>query len=844
MRTKAGKDKTAATGNALLHAVLGSMSYAFSVWDEELNLVLYNQTYDDMYYAKLSKLKPGMSLHEVCTLSVENGNHPGISGDELYQKYRERFAETSKPGAWRHYEKRVNGHLIRSTHIRAPQVGWIVTHEDVTDEIERKEEAREHAKQLATRNMWFGNAVNNMAHGLCMFGPDKRLIICNHVFADIYGLPVELLQPGTHLEEIFKYRVSKGLMPENERTEDYWSSRIDMLGKLTRERSFLEREQGRLISVIHKPMPDGGWVSTHQDITEQRQREELIRQRSDELEKQNMRFNVAVDNMPQGLSMFDAERKLVICNEPYARMYGLPETLTVPGTSFWDMLDYSVNSGMVSIADPQERFEALNAVIRDGVAVKGPVTMVNGKVMFIGHQPMDDGGWLATHEDITEQHRSEKLIRHLARHDGLTGLANRTSFLEMMAEAEEEISAGKVMAVLCIDLDRFKPINDSYGHAAGDAVLAMVAERINRQLGETGVAARLGGDEFAALIGPVSGPEEAGGIARRILADLSKPYSWEGVDVSIGASIGIAMAPADGVDTDTLMRNGDLALYRAKSDSQCEICFFVPEMEATLKKRRSIEAGLKLALERDELQLYYQPLLSLKSNRVSCCEALMRWNSEERGVILPSEFIPIAEETGLIRAFGEWALQSACMAAAQWPDNVRVAVNVSPVQFSGCDLVGQVEAALKKSGLDAGRLELEITESLFLADNDHNLKILHALHELGVRIAMDDFGTGYSSLSYLRAFPFDKIKIDRSFISSLADRPESIAIIKAVVDLGESMGMSTAAEGIETEEQLEAVRAQGCVEVQGYLFSPPLPRTAIGELLRSPADKIGRRRVS
>lgn len=709
MRTKSGKDANAVAGNTLLHAALNSMSYAFSVWDEEFNLVLYNQIYDDMYYKKKRGLKPGMSLGDVCALSVANGNHPGITGEELSEKYRKRFSKTSEPGAWRPYEKQVNGRIIRATHIRAPEIGWIVTHEDVTDEIRQKEIKKEHAAQLAAQHTLFITAVNNMSHGL---------------------------------------------------------------------------------------------------------------------------------------SMFDADRKLVICNQAYVQMYDLPEALIEPGTSFWDMLDHGAECGMVSIADRKERYRILDEVILAGVATKGPVTMLNGKIMLVGHQPLEDGGWLAIHEDVTEQYHNEELVSHLAHHDGLTGLSNRTAFLEMMAEAEVKIRAGTVMAVLCIDLDRFKPINDSFGHAAGDAVLCMVAERLARQLGERGIAARLGGDEFAALIGPVFGPGDVGEIAQRILADISQPYRWEGVEVTLSASIGIAMAPRDGDDTDTLMRHGDLALYRAKSDKRGEYCFFEPEMDEMLKKRRSIEAGLKVAMARNELQLYYQPLLSLETNKVSCCEALMRWNSAERGMISPAEFIPIAEETGLIREFGNWALQRACATAVQWPDDVRVAVNVSPVQFTGTDLVVQVDTALERSGLDAGRLELEITESLFLTDNAHNLEILHALRRLGVRISMDDFGTGYSSLSYLRSYPFDKIKVDRSFISSLSEQPANIAIIKAIVDLGKSMDMSITAEGIETEAQLEAVQAQGCTEVQGYLFSPPLPESAIGDLLRAPAEVIKQRRTS
>jgi diguanylate cyclase (GGDEF)-like protein len=444
---------------------------------------------------------------------------------------------------------------------------------------------------------------------------------------------------------------------------------------------------------------------------------------------------------------------------------------------------------------------------------------------------MKDGGWVTTHEDITEQRQQEERIRHLARHDALTQLPNRVQFLEEMAESEPGLERGEHLAVLCIDLDHFKAVNDTLGHSLGDKLLQQVSARLWGATRENDLLARLGGDEFALLLRDVDSPAEAAQIADRIVKALSNPFTIDGHQLVIGTSVGIAMAPQDGATSETLMKNADLALYKAKNEGRSTFHFFESGMDAAIQKRRTIEAGLRLALARGEFRLVFQPLVGLKENRITCLEALLRWDSAERGVISPAEFIPVAEETGLIVQIGDWVLREACRTAATWPAGVRVAVNLSAVQFKNKRLFETVEAALRETGLSPTRLELEITESLLLSDNEPTLKTLHRLRALGVRISMDDFGTGYSSLSYLRSFPFDKIKIDRSFMRDLKSKGDSLAIIKAVIGLGQSLGMSTTAEGIETEEQLDAVRAQGCNEVQGFLFSPPVSAAKVTEML-------------
>ena len=419
----------------------------------------------------------------------------------------------------------------------------------------------------------------------------------------------------------------------------------------------------------------------------------------------------------------------------------------------------------------------------------------------------------------------------MARHDALTQLPNRVQFLEEMAACEAGISRGEQIAVLCIDLDHFKGVNDSLGHSFGDKLLQQVSARLWGATREDDMLARLGGDEFALLLHEFERPSDAAVVAERIVKAMSMPFNIEGHQIVIGSSVGIAIAPQDGDTAEILMKNADLALYKAKNEGRSTYHFFESGMDAAIQKRRSIEAGLRLALPRNELRLLFQPLIGLKENRVTCLEALLRWDSPDRGTISPTEFIPVAEETGLIVSIGEWVLGEACRTAMTWPVDVRVAVNLSPVQFKNKQLYETVEAVLQETGLDPKRLELEITESLLLADNEPTLKTLHRLRALGVRISMDDFGTGYSSLSYLRSFPFDKIKIDRSFMRDLKSRGDSLAIVKAVIGLGHSLGMSTTAEGIETEEQLAAVREQGCNEVQGFLFSPPISASSVAELL-------------
>jgi diguanylate cyclase (GGDEF)-like protein len=487
---------------------------------------------------------------------------------------------------------------------------------------------------------------------------------------------------------------------------------------------------------------------------------------------------------------------------------------------------------------PEDNIAALYAARMEFVAQRRAGTQLqelsDGRVVAISHEPMDDGGWVATYEDVTERRRAETRISFMARHDALTNLPNRVLFRECLDHALSQLGRGHGFAVLFVDLDHFKSINDTLGHPIGDRLLLAVAERLQACVRETDMVARLGGDEFAVVQAGVARPDDAAELAGRIVRALGEAFLLDGHQILIGASLGIAVAGTDGTSVDTLLKNADLALYRAKEDGRGAYRCFEPEMDARLRARRALELDLRHAVANDEFALFFQPLMDLRANRLIGFEALIRWWHPSRGMVSPAEFIPVAEESGLIVQIGEWVIQSACTEAMTWPRGLKVAVNVSPLQFKSPRLLASVTEALASSGLPARRLELEITESVLLADNDSSLATLRRLHELGAHIAMDDFGTGYSSLSYLRSFPFDKIKIDQSFVRDLGTAKDSRAIVRAIIALGHSLGMQVLAEGVETEDQLEQLRSEGCGEAQGYLFSPPCQRDQI------PADSTSR----
>jgi diguanylate cyclase (GGDEF)-like protein/PAS domain S-box-containing protein len=453
------------------------------------------------------------------------------------------------------------------------------------------------------------------------------------------------------------------------------------------------------------------------------------------------------------------------------------------------------------------------------------------------------GAWLEVHaypvsdtlniffRDVTERREAEEKMQHLAHHDPLTGLANRLLLRKRLIEVLASTKGSRNVAVLYMDLDHFKEVNDTLGHPTGDALLIKIAGRLRTCVDSSAIVARLGGDEFAVISSGWQSTSDVSGLAQKLIDTLSAPYDLDGQFVRVGVSVGIAVPLRANTQADALFKKADIALYSAKEEGRGRFHFFEPAMEERLRVQQSLRTDLATALEKSEFELVFQPLVDLHENNVCGFEALLRWRHPERGAITPDAFIPVAEETGLINGIGEWVLNRACAEATKWPSNMRVAVNLSPRQFQSDDLPEIVARALSKAGLAPGRLELEITESVLLQDSDANLRTLHKLRELGVRMALDDFGTGYSSLGYLQKFPFDKIKIDRSFVADLPNHPGSEAIIRSVTELGRSLGMSITAEGVEARQQLNTIIARGCDEAQGYFFSKPVPANDIDDLL-------------
>jgi diguanylate cyclase (GGDEF)-like protein len=544
------------------------------------------------------------------------------------------------------------------------------------------------------------------------------------------------------------------------------------------------------------------------------------------LEQTNRRFDAALENITHGICMFDRDKRLVVCNRHYANLYRLPQELQKVGTPHEAIIAHRVLTGQLTAGSAsgvvEEKLRTLTDLSEDQPSVRID-ELADGRLIRVIRQPMDGGGWVATHEDITSQKRTELQIIHMARHDTLTGLANRAVLLERINDAlVRQRRDGDVFTILMLDLDRFKGINDTLGHHVGDELLKRAAQRLRSSLRETDTLARLGGDEFAIVqVGENNQREAAIALAVRVIDNMNEPFEIEGHKLSIGTSIGIALAPQDGTDCDELMKKADMALYRAKADGRNGYAFFDPAMTAEVDARHNMENDLRRAIAKGEFDLLYQPVIDVKTRRISGAEALLRWRHPIKGLINPADFIALAEETGLIIPIGEWVLQQACADAVRWPPHVKVAVNLSSVQFKRGNLLDVILCILVDTGLSPQRLEIEITESALFENEGSNVTMMHQLKNLGISIALDDFGTGYSSLSYLAMFPFDKIKIDKSFTLNMTRNPASAAIIAAVLSLGRSLGVATTAEGVETRQEMRSLCASGVNFVQGYLFGRP-----------------------
>jgi diguanylate cyclase (GGDEF)-like protein len=549
-----------------------------------------------------------------------------------------------------------------------------------------------------------------------------------------------------------------------------------------------------------------------------------LQAREQELLNQNLLFNAALTNMTQGLVMFDAQGRVIICNQRYLDMYGHAQVQ--PGCTLAELLRERLETGSFA-GDPVAYAQEIVARAAASKIETRIIEVSDGRTIAISNQPMPTGGWVATHEDITARRQAEKQIAYLARHDTLTDLPNRARLREWLTHALTQSHPGRPLAVLHIDLDHFMTLNDSLGHPIGDELLRAVGDRLRANVGDNDLVARIGGDEFAVALSDISAASEAAAITTRICDAVRVPYEIAGHAIMVDSSVGISLAPDDGSDADALIKNADLALSRAKSEGRGTYRFFEPEMDARTQARRKIELALKNALPRDEFELFYQPIVNLKTNQITSFEALLRWHHPERGLILPTEFVPVAEEIGLIAPIGDWVIYQSCKEAATWPEHLKVAINLSPTHLARSNIIALITGALAAARLPANRLELEVTEAVVLHATDATLATLHQLRAMGVRIALDDFGTGYSSLSYLRSFPFDKLKIDRSFIKDLGENEESVAIIEAIAMLARALNVTTTAEGVETEQQLQQIRRLGFTEMQGFLFSQPLPRAKV-----------------
>jgi diguanylate cyclase (GGDEF)-like protein/PAS domain S-box-containing protein len=700
--------------------------------------------------------------------------------------------------------------------------GVLGTYLDVTERARLE-------KELSFSNLLHATAMENSPDAIVIVDENARIISFNRHFVDLWNLRRELVDRGAYAPVL-------KVLAAQFADRAAFTARIAHLDAHPDEQGHdeLRLKDGRVIDRHTAPLRDThqnylGRIWYYRDITERERAKETI-------ETQYSQFEAALANMVQGLLMYDNTGRLTVSNQRFARLFGLPWErwkVAALGTTVSETMQLAADWTHVGITNrPQVLAEHQNLLDQKKTG-RSVFEIGDGRTFAASFAPMANGGFVITFEDITEQRRHQDQISHMAHYDALTDLPNRVQFYDRMDGLLDRALDCAAFAVLSLDLDHFKNVNDTLGHPIGDQLLKAAADRMSGCVREGDVVARLGGDEFAILQLSFDRPQDATSLASRLIDTVTAPYEIDGHQVVVGASIGIVIAPGDGTVPDQLMKNADLALYRCKSEGGNTYRFFEAQMDAHMQQRRALEIDLRKALLNNELVLNYQPIVSLKTGRVSSCEALIRWHQPERGLVPPLDFIPIAEETGLICPIGEWILEQACADAVEWPGDIAVSVNASPVQFKAGGFFHAVTSALKKSGLPPSRLEIEITELVLMRDSSETLALLHKLKELGISIAMDDFGTGYSSIGYLRSFPFDRIKIDQSFIRDLPESDQSLAILRAVVGLGRSLHIVTTAEGVETQSQLELLRTEGCTDVQGHFFSQARPAAEMRELLAS-----------
>jgi diguanylate cyclase (GGDEF)-like protein len=577
-------------------------------------------------------------------------------------------------------------------------------------------------------------AFNNVRQGFMLLDDQLSVRSFNPRLGELIGFPPEVLFEGASALSLVSASFALGHYPGSTVEEAYaaWTGR---LANRTPGHHRSRASDGRTTKIGCLPFGDGEWIITYEDISARIDAEEA-------LAEQNERFDAALTNIPHGVCMFDSQKRLILCNAGYAKLYGLPPELTVAGTPIERLLEYRALVGNAPL-DLTDYYEMVGEAEATGGMRSARLALHDGRTVRIAHNPMKGGGFVATHEDITEAVRAELRIRFLGSHDGLTGLPNRTLLLDRIGEALARARRGEMFCLHYLDLDNFKSVNDLHGHSFGDLLLKQAIARLRLCLRETDTLARLGGDEFVVLQADVEKPEEAGSLARRFVEAIAEPFDLDGRQAYVGVSIGVSVCPGDGEDVDTLLKNADMAMYRSKSEGRNTYRFFEFAMDARIQERRLLELDLRRAVANQEFELYYQPQVDAQTEAVTGCEALLRWRHPTRGMVAPNDFIAVAEEIGVIVPLGAWVIQQACREAATWPSQIGVAVNLSSQQFKGLALVQTVVSALAAASLSPLRLELEITESVLLADSESTLATLEHLRALGVRIAMDDFGTGY-----------------------------------------------------------------------------------------------------
>ncbi|WP_024509433.1 EAL domain-containing protein [Bradyrhizobium sp. ARR65] len=689
---------------------------------------------------------------------------------------------------------------------------------------------REAQRKLEAERQRLDTALNNMTQGLVLYDASAHIVTFNQRYIDMYKLSREVVKPGLHYYDLIQHRKDTGSFDGDVRAFCDPIMRDVAQGKVSRR--IMEIADGRSFEIVNKPLAQGGWVATIEDISDRRRLEQ-------ERDRNYTFLREIIDHIPSQITVKDAQsRRYLLVNSVAEYQFDMTREEIV-GKTAYDV--FSEKQADIVTADDDETLQSAEGFFRDEHPWD---TLMSGRRWITSKRIglRDSAGKpryiINVVDDVTVRREADEKIAHLAHYDALTDLPNRVLFRERIERELKRAQSGQKFALLYIDIDEFKGINDSLGHHVGDELLKAVAARIRTCIKPADLIARLGGDEFAVIQTAVNSTDDAVEFVTRIHEAIRRPYKCLGHQLSTDASIGIALAPQDGTEIDQLIKNADLAMYAAKAGGRRTHRFFEQSMDASAKARLSMEQDLRQAMIDGGFEIHYQPVVDLRTGEVSGCEALLRFRHPERGMVSPAEFIPIAEDTGLITELGDWVLRTACQEAASWPDHIRIAVNVSPVQLKCQTLALRIAGALAASSLKPSRLEIEITEAVLIRDDEAALAILHQLRAIGVRIALDDFGTGFSSLSYLKRFPFDKIKIDRCFVSDISETDSSSSIVQAVVNIASALNMRTTAEGVETEAQRELLRKLGCSEMQGYLFSAPKPAAEVKQLFGTPTETV------